>query len=215
MFYYPNTQGRGVIQPQKRIKPRLLREQKTEALLVFIRTTLEEYFAKLDSGAICNSVGDDIENIFISNTLRDLLLQLQECVVCSSYLKSLITNIHKNATLKILAKQEEPLMVYYDSLVKGLEKNLKNGQKWMPELIVICLLSEWIIEEEKSVFLYPFLKDINYLELLEMYDKTKLTSEDFTKEIILTMYKISSNLIASLLNSTYKINTQRKKKRKK
>jgi len=27
-----------------RIKPKLLREQKTEALLVFIRTTLEQYF---------------------------------------------------------------------------------------------------------------------------------------------------------------------------
>lgn len=204
-----------MIQPQKRVKPKLLREQKTEALLVFIRTTLEEYFEKLDKGAICNSVGDDEDNIFISNILRTLLLQLQECVVSSSYLRSIIANVHKNAALKILAKQEEPLMVYYDSLVKGLENNLKNGQKWMPELMVICLLSEWIIEEEKSVFLYPFLKDINYLQLLEIYDKTKLTSEDFTQEIILNMYKISSNLIENLLNSSYKINTQRKKKRRK
>ena len=204
-----------MIKPQKRVKPKLLREQKTEALLVFIRTTLEEYFEKLDKGAICHCIGNDEENIFISNILRTLLLQLQECVVSSSYLRSIIANAHKNAALKILAKQEEPLMVYYDSLVKGLENNLKNGQKWMPELMVICLLSEWIIEEEKSVFLYPFLKDINYLQLLEIYDKTKLTSEDFTKEIILNMYKISSNLIENLLNSSYKMNTQRKKKRRK
>ena len=204
-----------MIKPQKRVKPKLLREQKTEALLVFIRTTLEEYFEKLDKGQILARIGDDKENILISNTLRNLLLNLQECVVSSSYLRSIIANIHKNATLKILAKQEEPLMVYYDSLVKGLENNLKNGQTWMPELMVICLLSEWIIEEEKSVFLYPFLKDINYLQLLEIYDKTKLTSEDFTKEIILNMYKISSNLIENLLNSSYKMNTQRKKKRRK
>ncbi len=204
-----------MIPPQKRIKPKLLREQKTEALLVFIRTTLEEYFERMDNSAICNSIGDDEDNIFISTILRNLLLQLQECVVSSSYLRSIIANAHKNTALKILAKQEEPLMVYYDSLVKGLEYNLKNGQKWMPELMVICLLSEWIIEEEKSVFLYPFLKEINYLQLLEIYDKTKLTSDDFTKEIILNMYKISSNLIANLLNSTYKINTTRKKKKRK
>ncbi|MFA7090818.1 MAG: hypothetical protein WC149_03080 [Arcobacteraceae bacterium] len=204
-----------MIQPQKRIKPKLLREQKTEALLVFIRTTLEEYFEKLDKGEIFTTIGDDEESILISNILRNLLLQLQECVVSSSYLRSIIANVHKNATLKILAKQEEPLMVYYDSLVKGLEHNLKNGQKWMPELMVLCLLSEWIIEEEKSVFLYPFLNDINYLQLLEIYDKTKLTSDDFTQEIILNMYKISSNLIANLFNSTYKINTTRKRKKRK
>lgn len=204
-----------MIPPQKRIKPKLLREQKTEALLVFIRTTLEEYFEKLDKGEIYHCIGDDEENIFITNILRTLLLQLQECVVSSSYLRSIIANMHKNTALKILAKQEEPLMIYYDSLVKGLENNLKNGQKWMPELMIICLLSEWIIEEEKSVFLYPFLKEINYLKLLEIYDKTKLTSEDFIQAIILNMYKISSNLIESLLNSTYKINTRRKKKKRK
>ena len=197
----------------QRVKPKLLREQKTEALLVFIRTTLEEYFEKLDKGQILARIGDDKENILISNTLRNLLLNLQECVVSSSYLRSIIANIHKNATLKILAKQEEPLMVYYDSLVKGLENNLKNGQTWMPELMVICLLSEWIIEEEKSVFLYPFLKDINYLTLLEIYDKTKLISEDSTKRIMMNMYKISSSLILNLSNSSYKINTKRKKRK--
>ena len=202
-----------MIKPQKRVKPKLLREQKTEALLVFIRTTLEEYFEKLDKGQILARIGDDKENILISNTLRNLLLNLQECVVSSSYLRSIIANIHKNATLKILAKQEEPLMVYYDSLVKGLENNLKNGQTWMPELMVICLLSEWIIEEEKSVFLYPFLKDINYLTLLEIYDKTKLISEDSTKRIMMNMYKISSSLILNLSNSSYKINTKRKKRK--
>ena len=33
-----------------RIKPKLLRDIKTEALLAFIRTTLEEYFKELDKG---------------------------------------------------------------------------------------------------------------------------------------------------------------------
>ena len=32
---------------KNRVKPKLLREQKTEALLVFIRTTLEQYFKDL------------------------------------------------------------------------------------------------------------------------------------------------------------------------
>jgi hypothetical protein len=150
--------------PTNRIKPKLLREVKTEALLVFIRTTLEEFFFKLDEQEVQFQLGsvEDVETI--SSTLRTLLEQLQESVVSSTYLRSLIANIHKNSTLKIIAKREEPLMVYYDSIVKGLEIHLRNGQHWMPELMVIALLSEWIVEEEKSVFLYPFLENIDYLE---------------------------------------------------
>jgi hypothetical protein len=105
-------------------------------------------------------------------------------------------------------------MVYYDSLVKGLERNLNNGQKWMPEFMVICLLSEWIIEEEKSVYLYPFLENINYLSLFNIYEKTKLISFIENKAIIMNMYKISSNLISNLKKCSYKINTKRKKRKK-
>ena len=35
--------------PKNRIKPKLLREQKTEALLVFIRTTLEQTFKDIEN----------------------------------------------------------------------------------------------------------------------------------------------------------------------
>ena len=45
-----------------------------------------------------------------------------------------------------------------DTLVKTIERLLTNGNSWIPELIVIALLSEWIIEEEKSTYFYPFLK---------------------------------------------------------
>ncbi|WP_419770033.1 MAG: hypothetical protein ACNI3C_11955 [Candidatus Marinarcus sp.] len=197
-----------------RIKPKLLREMKTEALLVFIRTTLEEYFYQLDNQAIQYNIGSDEDVQYISSTLRDLLHKLQECVVSSTYLRSLIANMHKNSTLRIIAKKEEPLMVYYDSIIKALEVNMHNGQPWMPELMVIALLSEWIIEEEKSVFLYPFLGNINYLELLTIYEKTKLNLEEEKREIIMNMYKISSNLILKLKLCTYKMNSRRKKKKR-
>ena len=46
-------------------------------------------------------------------------------------------------------------MVYYDTLVKTIESSLPNGSSWIPELVVVALLSEWIIEEEKSTYFYP------------------------------------------------------------
>lgn len=200
---------------KNRVKPKLLREVKTEALLVFIRTTLEDYLEKVRSNQIEFCIGSQEENTNINELLKELLYHLQECVVSSSYLRSLIANIHKNAALKMVAKQEEPLMVYYDAIIKSLENNLESGRYWMPELVVIALLSEWIIEEEKSVYLYPFLAKIDYVGLIEIYDKAKINLDTQKKEIIMNMYKLSSQLINNLKETHYKVNTQRSKKRRK
>lgn len=198
-----------------RIKPKLLREIKTEALLVFIRTTLEQSFYQMDKKGYHFQLGNEEDNEFVYSTLRNLLNKLQECVVNSSYLINIVSNSQKNQFLKVLAKKEEPLMQYYDAIVKGIEKNLTNGTFWIPELVVISLLSEWIIEEEKSVYLYPFLVDIDYLNLINRYDKIKVSLDDNNKEVVMNMYRMSSELINNLKASTYKINTHRKSKRKK
>ncbi len=51
---------------------------------------------------------------YVYNNLRKLLDYLEDSVINSSYLRSLIENANKNASLRLLAKKEEPLMVYYD-----------------------------------------------------------------------------------------------------
>jgi hypothetical protein len=146
-----------------------------------------------------------------NNELKKLLEKLQDTVINSSYLRSLIENAPKHPSLKVLAKREEPLMVYYDSLVKTIERLLKDGNSWIPELIVIALLSEWIIEEEKSTYFYPFLNDINYLDLLSRYDNAKIGLDKDKKEIMLNMYKISSTLIEKLKNTKYKVSKNKKR----
>lgn len=197
-----------------RIKPKLLREQKTEALLVFIRTTLEESYKQIEDNGYQFELGEKEDNEHIYKTLEDLLSKLQECVVNSSYLRSLISSANKNPTMMIIAKKEEALMVYYDSLVKAIEIKLLDGTPWIPELVVIALLSEWIVEEEKSVALYPFLADYDYLDLISRYDKVKLSLDKDNKEVVMNMYRISSHIIEKLKNAKYKINTKRNKKRK-
>ena len=127
---------------KNRVKPKLLRDVKTEALLVFIRTTLEQSFYQIDNVGYNFLLGNDEDNEYVYSTLKKLLIQLEDTVINSSYLRSLIENSHKNATLKVLAKKEEPLMVYYDTLVKTIESSLPNGSSWIPELVVVALLSE-------------------------------------------------------------------------
>lgn len=198
----------------KRVKPKLLREQKTEALLVFIRTTLEETYKQIEEHGYFFEIGNEEDNKYVYSNLEKLLKKLQECVVNSLYLRSLTDNAKRHPSLTMIAKKEEPLMVYYDTLVKAIEIKLSDGSSWIPELVVISLLSEWIVEEEKSVLLYPFLKDFDYLELISKYDKTKVDLDKENKEVIMNMYRISSYLIEKLKNSKYKINTKRNKKRK-
>jgi hypothetical protein len=196
---------------KNRVKPKLLRDVKTEALLVFIRTTLEECFRQIDTVGYNFRLGNDEDNEIVYSSLKKLLEQLQDTVINSTYLRSLIENSHKNNTLKILAKREEPLMIYYDTLVRGIESSLKNGSSWIPELVVISLLSEWITEEEKTSHFYPYLKDINYIDLTSRYDNVRKDLDDEKKKIIMDMYKVSSRLIEKLKKAEYKINTTRKK----
>lgn len=200
---------------KNRVKPLLLRDIKTEALLVFVRTTLEDYFYQIERDGFYFQLGNEKDNIFVSSELKKLLENLQDTVINSSYLRSLIENASKNNSLKIIAKKEESLMTYYDSIVKEIEKLLNNGNFWIPELVVICLLSEWIIEEEKSTYFYPWLKYIDYLALLNCYDNTKINLDNEKKEIVINMYKISSKLIDRLKKTEYKINRTRKKIKRK
>lgn len=200
---------------KNRVKPKLLRDIKTEALLVFIRTTLEQSFYQIDNIGYNFRLGNEEDNDIVYSSLKKLLEQLQDTVINSTYLRSLIENAHKNATLKVLAKKEEPLMVYYDTLIKTIEICLPNGSFWIPELVVISLLSEWIIEEEKSAYFYPYLKDIDYIDLINRYDNSKKDLDNEKKEIIMKMYKISSKLIEKLKKAEYKINTNRKKAKRK
>jgi len=110
-----------------RIKPVLLRDVKTEALLVFIRTTLEDYFNQIEKSGYYFQLGSQEDNELISFNLKKLLINLQDTVINSSYLRSLIENASKKPSLMAIAKKEEPLMVYYDSLVKAIENCLSNG----------------------------------------------------------------------------------------
>lgn len=199
-----------------RTKPKLLREQKTEALLVFIRTTLEQHFQIMDADEKEYpefSSKEDTEYIYAE--LNKLLDNLKDCVVNVSYIKSIIENSGKSKIFHMVALKEKPMMVYYDSLAKSIEKNLINGSSWIPEVMVVCLLSQWIIEEEKSSYLYPFLNNFNYLDLIDRFDKAKLEESEEKKEIIMNMYQLSTLLIADLQKCSFKLQSRKSKKRKK
>ena len=56
-----------------RIKPSLLRDIKTEALLVFARTALERYFAKIDEYNVDLQLATKEETSYVYDTLKTFL----------------------------------------------------------------------------------------------------------------------------------------------
>lgn len=192
---------------KNRIKPNLIRDMKTEALLVFARTALERFFKRTKNESIYN-LGTIEDTKYVYETLWDLKLKLKDTVVNVEYLIDLFHSSKIQPELQKLVKYEEPLMVYYDAMAKRIEFYLPHEKVFMPEFLVLCTLSHWIVEEEKSIALYPFLSDYDYLKLIEIFELSALNnSED--KKNIMEIHRVSTDLIVTLKRTKYRFNRSR------
>lgn len=198
---------------KNRIKPKLIRDVKTEALLVFARTALERFFAKNENVELMK-IGSIEDTKKIYKSLWDLKEKLEDVVVNVEYLLNLVQTAKRYAPLKKLAKYEEPLITYYDAMAKRIEFHIPKERVFMPEFLVLCTLSHWVIEEEKSVTLYPFLKDFDFLSLIEKYELAALDKNEDKKNIV-DIHRVSTDLIETLKKTKYKFNKDRVSKTRK
>lgn len=200
---------------ENRIKPQIIRDVKTEAILVFARTALERYFDRFEkenNKQILNNIED---TNYVYDSLRELLNDLQKHVVNVEYLMKLVQNAKENPEnfeLKKLAKHEEPLITYYDSMAKRISHQFPSKTAAVPELIVISILSIWFHEEEKSSILYPFIKKYNTLQLIGKFEQYAQSLDDDEKKVISLMQKVSIDIVEVLKNTKYKFNQDRKSK---
>lgn len=196
------------------IKVKLLREIKTDALLIYIRSVLEELIAKIEKNEYSINLGYSEFNEEIKKNILFLLAKLQQSVLNANELKEIISNEQLKRPNKRLLPDDEALILYYNTLVRQIETVLCDGQPWIPEQVIFALLSEWILEENKSTYFYPFLNEINYLKLLGFYEQiAKEEIETDIKANVLKMYDIASEMIKKLKNSKYKMNRRKSKQR--
>jgi hypothetical protein len=201
---------------QSRIKPKLIRDVKTEAVLVFARTALERFFIKIEKENI--TFDDDIRVKRFYTTLQKMLSELQIYVVNVDYLMQLMQyakTYPKHMELKQLAKYEEPLIVYYDAMAKKIEQEFNDQKTAIPEFIVLCVLSNWFLEDEKSTTLYNFIEKYDFLELIELFEEYIHTKTPHQKKLLLDMHRVSFSVTEILKKTKYKFNTQRVSKKRK
>jgi len=200
---------------KNRIKPSLLRDVKTEALLVFARTSLERYFSELGEVNMQNIMNSDEEFTYVYTTLGKLLTHLQECVVNVDYLINLAQVENKHPAFKVLSKQEEPLVNYYNIMAQKVRSHYDGKPAYLPELLVICVLSEWIQGEEKSTHIYPFLNDIDFLELIGKFEDHRKHFNKDNECKISEIHELSFKVTEKLKSCKYKVNKNRTSKARK
>ena len=200
---------------KNRVKPAILRDVKTEALLVFARTALERYFFQVEESEYDLSVGMKADTEYVYDTLRILRDKLQESVVNVDYLMTLAKYADKYPHLKRLAKYEEPLRDYYNAMAQKVSSHFSNKPSFIPEFLVICVLSHWILEEEKSVDLYPFLKEIDFALLIDKFETNREYFEQNDNGIIEDIHNVSVRIVEKLKEKKYKANTGRVSKTRK
>ena len=198
-----------------RIKPTMLSGVKTEAILVFARTALERYFVHIEELKYKPKVGNEDDTKYVYENLKKLNDNLQECVVNADYLISLVQGAKVNMELRKLAKFEEPLMNYYDTMAHKVSTHYLNKPAYIPEFLVICVLSAWIVEEEKSIDLYPFLHDIDFELLISKFEENREEFEKDNECIISDILSVSALIVEKLKNTKYKVNKERVSKTRK
>ena len=188
------------VQDIQRIKPTMLRDVKTEALLVFSRTSLERYFKQIDDAGYVPQLATKEDTEYVYGTLRKLCSDLQASVVNVDYLENLSEHAKRSPKLRSLAKYEEPLIHYYNAMAHRVAHYYHDRKAYLPDFLVISMLANWIVEDEKSIELFPFLKEIDFLDLL---GKFEMNREYFEKE--------EACMISELLNLSLLITNQLKK----
>lgn len=200
--------------PQICIK--LLRDIKTDALLIYIKTVIEELLENIENEKYKIDLGFEEFNKEIEKNIIELNTKLDKTIINAYELKSFMTYQQLKQSNHKLLPNDEALVFYYNTIVKQIETQLVEGELWIPEQIVLALLSEWVLEEEKSTIFYTFLNDFDYLKLLAFYEKARNNEKNSNlKQNIIKMYQISSSMIKKLKYSKYKINSTRKSKMRK
>jgi hypothetical protein len=195
---------------------KLLRDIKTDALLIYIKTVIEELLENIKNETYKVDLGYENFNKEIEENIIELNIKLDKTIINAYELKSFMAYQQMKQTNHKLLPNDEALVFYYNTIVKQIETQLKEGELWIPEQIVLALLSEWVLEEEKSTIFYTFLNDFDYLRLLSYYETARNNEKNINlRENIIRMYQISSSMIKRLKNSKYKINSSRKSKMRK
>lgn len=129
---------------------------------------------------------------------------------------------HRNPTdLQIKTYTEYlPVSKFFNLIVNECEKAFDNNRNWIPDLMAISLIMNWLKEKDKKSFTYKFLEKYDYQEIIDLYNSVALKNkkeDKFFYETITNMYDLAEEIINKIDKTKYqtKIVRENKKSNKK
>ncbi|PLY09922.1 MAG: hypothetical protein C0626_07605 [Arcobacter sp.] len=199
-----------------------LKKLKVDTLLLIIHSLLCDY-EKIDikdesKKNILPINSYEIE--FINRSVHNLKNYLENNIVVNETFLYIFKNKNQSPLFLKIAKNLEPMRVYYQYLTSLFSNKITKGSFWIPELLAFSLIHYFKKEYQKSFINHPLIEDFPTEKLLNIYNKNNIEikkhiskSEDINSWKVKTnldeMYDLSEFMIKKYLEFNYKINEKR------
>lgn len=199
-----------------------LKKLKVDTLLLIIHSLLSDY-EKID---IKDESKKDVLPInsyeieFINRSVQYLKNYLENNIVVNETFLYIFKNKNQSPLFLKIAKNLEPMRVYYQYLTSLFSNKITKGSFWIPELLAFSLIHYFKKEYQKSFINHPLIQNFPTEKLLNIYNKNNIEikkhiskSEDINSWRVKTnldeMYDLSEFMIKKYLEFNYKINEKR------
>lgn len=207
-----------------------MRDIKAEIILTFVLELFRDYEKQNSASTNSNmtpftTIACDEDNV-IQKSVSELIEYISQNVFERDYLVGIFSKALSSESNMRLAKQIEPLGVYYDVLSKAFSKELQKGDKWIPELLGFTMINYYKIEDEKSFAKHDFIQRYDFTKLLSIYNKTSLrlkkevVADNPSKKLweikteIDKMFEVAEKIMKRYNEFRYKTNPQRISRRR-
>jgi len=204
---------------------------KLEMLLSFVGYLFDEYKRYKDDDCqdnptitIASKQNDDDA---IEKMIGELSAYFKENILSQARLFQIFRDGSVDYNHFLLAKQYEPLGVYYEKLSVLLRNSIADGGLFMPEYLGLLLLHYYFQKIEYSFGKFPFLHQYNFQYVLEIYNDVNITLKKELVEknpktriwehrtVFDEMEKIAQKMVDEYSAFHYKLNKKRVSKTRK
>lgn len=199
-----------------------LKKLKVDTLLLIIHNLLCDY-EQIDAKNLSKKQNLDIHESdikYISRSVKELKDYLENNIILGDTMLYLFKNQNQSKIFTKIARNLEPMRVYYKYLTTIFATKMETGKHWIPELLAFSLIYNFKKEHEKSFINHPFIDNLPIDSILDIYNKNNLKikkvlceDENINSWKIKTnldeMYDLSEFMIKKYLEFSFKINENR------
>ena len=212
-------------------------EKKTDSLMTFVFETSNSYIEAQKEEVGVSPYLTTEENNIIKEEMLKINDYLKGRIITFDVMQYVVTStINKTIPIKFY-KEIESNLFYYDEIAKASqskmksiskkERNNEGKEKWIPDLLMFCLLHD-ALDKGLPFNKYDFFLDYDFSKVFQIYRKVnkKLKKEDVVNKgnsfrhntMINQMENLSITIIETLQKSKFRLKrhstTKRRKRRR-